>query len=60
MLSCQIASAINRVTTMDERKQPEPEIMPPVPKTEPQPGGVEIPPDKDPPQKQSPISAEER
>jgi hypothetical protein len=45
---------------MDERKQPKPEIMPPVPKTEPQPRGVEIPPDKDPPQKQSPISAEER
>ena len=34
--------------------------MPPVPKTEPRQGGMEVPPDKDAPQKQSPISAEER
>jgi hypothetical protein len=45
---------------MDERKQPEPEVMPPVPKTEPQQGGMEVPPDKNAPQKQSPTSAEER
>ena len=44
---------------MDERKQPEPEIVPPVPKTEPRRGSVEVPPDKDAPEKQTPTSAEE-
>lgn len=44
---------------MDERKQPEPEIVPPVPKTEPRRGSVEIPADKNAPEKQSPTSAEE-
>jgi hypothetical protein len=37
----------------DDRKGPEPEIMPPVPKEEPE----RIPPDKDAPQKESPIRA---
>ncbi len=46
-------------TVMDERKRPEPEIVPPVPKTEPRRDSVEVPPDKDAPEKQSP-SAEER
>ncbi len=59
---------------MDEQKRPEPEIMPPVPKTEPRRGSVEvpdvevpdvevpdveIPPDNDIPEKQSPPTAEE-
>jgi hypothetical protein len=47
-------------TVMDERKRPEPEIVPPVPKTEPRRGSVEVPPDKDAPEKQSPTSAKER
>jgi len=47
-------------TVMDERKRPEPEIVPPVPKTEPRRDSVEVPPDKDAPEKQSPTSAEER
>jgi hypothetical protein len=41
----------------DDRKGPEPEIMPPVPKEQPQQIPPEIPPDKDPPQKESPIRA---
>jgi hypothetical protein len=45
---------------MDERNRPEPEIVPPVPKTEPRHGSVEVPPDKDAPETQSPTSAEER
>ncbi len=45
---------------MDERKQPEPEIALPVPKTEPRRGSVQVPPDKDAPEKRSPTSAEER
>jgi len=45
---------------MDQRKHPEPEIAPPVPKTEPRREGVEIPPDKDVPEKRSPTSGEDR
>jgi hypothetical protein len=45
---------------MDERKRPEPEIVLAVPKTEPRAGSVEVPPDKDAPEKRSPTSAEER
>jgi len=41
---------------MDERKRPEPEIVPSVPRR----SSVEVPPDKDAPEKQSPTSAEER
>jgi len=49
---------------MDEQKRPEPEIMPPVPRTEPRRGSVEVPEveiplDKDAPEKQSPPTAEE-
>ena len=44
---------------MDEPKRPEPEIPPPVPKTEPRRESVEVPPDKDAPEKRSPTSAEE-
>jgi hypothetical protein len=47
-------------TVMDEPKRPEPEIAPPVPKTQPKPGGVEIPPDKDTPEKRSPASGVKR
>jgi hypothetical protein len=45
---------------MDQPKRPEPEIVPPMPKTEPRREGVEIPPDKDVPEKRSPPSGEER
>jgi len=45
---------------MDEPKRPEPEIVPPLPETEPRREGVEVPPDKDAPEKRSPASAEER
>jgi hypothetical protein len=45
---------------MDEPKRPEPEIVPPVTETEPRREGVEVPPDKDAPEKRSPASAEER
>jgi hypothetical protein len=38
----------------NEPKRQEPEIMPPVPKTEPQRIQPEIPPDKDAPEKNSP------
>jgi hypothetical protein len=44
----------------DEPKKQEPEIMPPVPKVEPvepERPGPEIPPDKDVPEKESPIRA---
>jgi len=34
--------------------------MPPVPKTEPRRGSVEVPADKDAPQKQNPTNAEDR
>jgi len=52
--------ALRRKTFMDQPKRPEPEIAPPVPKTEPRRGDVEIPPDKDVPEKRSPASGEER
>jgi hypothetical protein len=41
----------------DEPKQPKPEIMPPVPETGPQPGRAvpEIPPDKDAPERKTPV-----
>lgn len=42
----------------EQPKQPEPEIMPPVPKVEPRQGGVEIPPDKDAPERESPTKGE--
>jgi len=45
---------------MDEPKRPEPEIVPPVPETEPRREGVEVPLDKDAPEKCSPVRAEER
>jgi len=45
---------------MDERKRPEPGIVPPVPKTEPRRGSVEVPPDKDALEMPSPTSVEER
>jgi hypothetical protein len=41
----------------DEPKKQEPEIMPPVPKVEPERPGPEIPPDKDAPERESPIRA---
>jgi hypothetical protein len=44
---------------MDEPKRQQPEIMPPVPKTEPQRGVPEIPPDKDAPEKSSPTKGED-
>ena len=45
--------------TMDnEPKRPAPEIMPPVPKTEPQRSEPEIPADKDAPVKDSPTKGE--
>jgi hypothetical protein len=43
---------------MDQPKQPEPEIMPPVPKTEPQRTMPEIPPNLDAPEKSSPTKGE--
>jgi hypothetical protein len=45
---------------MDEPKRPEPEIVQPVPKTEPRRESVEVPPDKDAPEKPTPTSAEGR
>jgi hypothetical protein len=39
----------------NEPIRPQPEIMPPVPSTEPQRQTPEIPPDKDAPEKNSPI-----
>jgi hypothetical protein len=44
---------------MDQPKRPEPEIMPPVPKTEPQRPVSETPPDEDAPQKDSPSKGED-
>lgn len=44
----------------DEPKKPEPEIRPPLPNETPQPSQPEIPPDKDAPQKDSPIRADDR
>jgi hypothetical protein len=38
----------------DEPKKHEPEIMPPVPDVEPQRGPVEVPQDKDTPERQAP------
>jgi hypothetical protein len=43
---------------MDQPKRPEPEIMPPVPKTEPQRTVPEIPPNQDAPEKRSPTTGE--
>jgi hypothetical protein len=45
---------------MDEPKRREPEIVPPVPETEPRRESVEVPPDKNAPEKRSPTSAEGR
>src|SRR5580658_10118763 len=45
-------------SNMDQPKLPEPEIMPPVPKTEPQRVVPEIPPDTDAPEKRSPSQGE--
>jgi hypothetical protein len=44
---------------MEEPKPPAPEIVPPVPETEPRRDIVEVPPDKDAPEKRRPASAEE-
>lgn len=44
---------------MDEPKKPEPEIMPPVPKEEPVRIPPEIAPDKDVPQKETPLRAKD-
>jgi hypothetical protein len=41
----------------DDRNRPQPEIMPPAPKEQPERIPPEIPPDKDAPQKESPIRA---
>jgi hypothetical protein len=41
----------------NDRKEPKPEIMPPAPKEQPELIPPEIPSDKDPPQKESPIRA---
>jgi hypothetical protein len=43
---------------MDQPKRPEPEIMPPVPNTEPQRIVPEIPPNQDAPEKRSPTKGE--
>jgi hypothetical protein len=45
----------------DDPKQPEPEIMPPVPEVGPEPrrGMPEIPPDKDAPERKTPVKGEE-
>ncbi len=43
---------------MDQPKRPEPEIMPPVPMTEPQRTVPEIPPNQDTPEKSSPTTGE--
>src|SRR5580692_3060592 len=43
---------------MDQPKRPEPEIMPPVPNTEPQRTVPEIPPNQDAPEKRSPTKGE--
>jgi hypothetical protein len=42
----------------DGSRQPEPEIMPPVPKAQPQRSTPEIPADKDAPEKESPTQGE--
>jgi hypothetical protein len=42
----------------DEPKKPEPEIRPPLPNETPRPSQPEIPPDKDAPQKDSPLRAD--
>jgi len=60
VLSIGIGLHSNERLYMDQPKRPEPEIAPPVPKTEPRRGDVEIPPDKDVPEKRSPASGEER
>jgi hypothetical protein len=43
----------------NDPKQPEPDIMPPHPKEEPDRVRPEIPPDKDVPQKETPLRAED-
>jgi hypothetical protein len=43
---------------MDQPKRPKPEIMPPVPNTEPQRTVPEIPPNQDAPEKRSPTKGE--
>jgi hypothetical protein len=43
-----------RMTMDNESKQPKPEIMPPLPNTEPRRGKPEIPPDEDAPERQQP------
>jgi hypothetical protein len=43
----------------NERKKPEPEIMPPLPNEEPVRTPPEIPSDKDAPQKETPLRAED-
>jgi hypothetical protein len=43
---------------MDQPKQPEPEILPPVPKSEPQRTVPAIPPNQDAPEKRSPTKGE--
>jgi hypothetical protein len=56
-------SAMNYIITSkvvlmdDDPKDPAPEIMPPLPKEEPEQTPTEIPPDKDVPQKESPLRA---
>jgi hypothetical protein len=50
---------VARTEAMDQPKRPEPEIMPPVPKTEPQRPVSETPPDEDAPQKDSPSKGED-
>jgi len=49
---------VNIEGKMDQPKQPEPEIMPPVPDTEPQRTAPEIPPNLDAPEKSSPTKGE--
>jgi hypothetical protein len=44
---------------MDDPKRQQPEIMPPLPMTEPQRGVPEIPPDIDAPEKSSPTKGED-
>jgi hypothetical protein len=39
----------------DDTKRPQPEIMPPVPNVKPAPVPPEIPPDKDAPEKNTPV-----
>jgi hypothetical protein len=54
-----ILQRVARTEAMDQPKRPEPEIMPPVPKAEPQRPVSETPPDEDAPQKDSPSKGED-